>query len=330
MRKLLLFSAFAIMPFLAKAQYYWDFGGGVGVANILGDIGGKEKTRRDFVADLKFQQTRQSANAFARYKITQQLSIKGSFNYATLRGADSLSTNPARHYRNLSFRNNTFGITAECQYFFYEVNDLGHTYRYKDNFRAYIGLGIGAIYHSPKGYLPNSITLNSTTYESGWYKLRPLMTEGHRYTKITAVVPASAGFYFTINKFYRIGWHLTLNTTFTDYLDDISTYYDNPVSFTDPLSTYFYDRTNHSEADAWGDANGSPGFGNNFGYGAYYDEDGNRIYNKRGDPTHMDAYLTSNVEFSYVIRGKSSLYRSKYGSIFKGKKYKKRKVRAKF
>jgi hypothetical protein len=51
---------------------------------------------------------------------------------------------------------------------------------------------------------------------------------------------------------------------------------------------------------------------------------------KRGDPSHNDSYISTSLYYSYVIRGKSSFYRSKYGSIFKHNKYKKRKIRAKF
>lgn len=317
MRKLVLFSVLIVAPFVAKAQYYWDFGGGVGAANYLGEMGGNELTRRDFVSDIKLQQTRQAANVFARYKATPMWSFKGNFSYICIRGADSLSTNPPRHYRNLSFRNQMFELSAEAQFFFYEVNDLGHTYRYKDNFRAYIGLGVAGLYHNPKAY-----------YNGDWVALRPLETENYRYTAFTIAIPASAGFYFTINKHYRIGWNLSWRTTFTDYLDDASTYYVDKSG--DPLAAALADRTNHAEANAWGNQNGYPSLGYNYGYGSYTDPDGNVRFNKRGDPSHNDSYLTSSLEFSYVFRGKSSLYRSKYSSIFKGKKYKHRKVRAKF
>src|SRR5262245_19192728 len=101
MRKLLLFSALLALPALSHAQYYWDVGGGIGAANYLGGMVGKELTRRDFVSDMKLQETRSSASAFVRYKLTPSLSLKGSINFATLRGADSLSTNIGRSYRNL-------------------------------------------------------------------------------------------------------------------------------------------------------------------------------------------------------------------------------------
>jgi hypothetical protein len=323
MRKLILICILALSPFLSKAQYYWDFGGGVGVANPLGDMGGKELTRRNFVSDLKFQESRQAVNGFARYKIGQSFSIKAGINYACLRGADSLSTNPARHYRNLSFRNQTFEANAVCQFYFYEVNDLGHTYRYKDNFRAFVGLGVGALYHNPKTwYVPPG-------GDGSWVALRPLMTENHKYTKVTLTIPAEMGFYFTVNKHYRIGWNLTWVTTFSDYLDDVSTQYADPATLGSSLAVALSDRTNHAAANTWGSHNGSPGFGNNFGYGNYT-VDGVQHFNKRGDSTHNDSFLTSSVEFSYVIRGKSSLYRSHYSNLFSSHHGKHRKVRAKF
>jgi hypothetical protein len=317
MRKFLLFTVLASLPLLSDAQYYWDFGGGVGAANYLGEMGGNELTRRDFVSDLKFKETRQSVSAFGRYKISNMFSGKASLNYLCIRGADSLSSNPGRYWRNLNFRNYLWELNVMGQFYFYEVNDLGHTYRYKDNFRAYIGLGVGAVYHNPKTY-----------YNGEWVALRPLETEGHHYTKVTMVIPASAGFYFTINKHYRIGWEINWRTSFSDYLDDASTtYVDLPPG---SQSAALADRTNHSAANAWGAANGKPGYGNNYGYGTWTDSQGTQHFNKRGDPSHNDSYISTNVEFSYVFRGKSSIYKSHYSSMFKGKKYKHRKVRAKF
>ncbi len=320
MRKQLLFIVLLALPLISEAQYKWDFGGGLGVANFLGEMGGDELTRRDFIADIKLQQTRSAVSGFARMKLSPMFSLKGTVTWAIVRGADSLSSNPPRYYRNLSFKNNLIEAMTECQFFFYEINDLGHTYRYKDNFRAYIGLGVGAVYHNPKAL-----------YQGDWVPLRPLTTEGVRYTEVTMVIPASAGFYFTINKKYRIGWNLTWRTTFSDYLDDASSNYADPSILPSALSVALADRTNHAAADTYGNAGGlGTGWGNNFGYSTYVDGDGNQRFNKRGDPSHNDSYITSEIEFSYVFRGKSSIYKSKYSSVFKRKKGKHRKVRAKF
>lgn len=296
--------ALTFLPFMAGAQYLWDFGGGVGAANYLGEMGGQELTRRDFVVDMKLSQTRSTEYVFARYRFNQYFAAKATLAHLTIKGADSLSTNPGRVGRNLSFRNNMFELNAQAQFFFYEVNDLGHTYRYNNNFRAYVGGGIGGVYHNPKAL-----------YQDEWVKLRPLMTEGKKYTKVTAVLPVSAGFYFTIKKQHRVGWDITWRTSFSDYLDDASTTYADPSQMSsDPLASILANRTDELRPGTIPvpqEASYLPG-------------------NKRGDPTHRDSYISTSVEYSYVIRGKSSIYRSKYGSLFKGKKYKRRKVRAKF
>jgi hypothetical protein len=123
-------------------------------------------------------------------------------------------------------------------------------------------------------------------------------------------------------------------TAFTDYLDDVSSIYADPATLPNATAIALADRTDHAAANAFGAANPDygVGFGNNFGYGTWVDEDGNQRFNKRGDPSHNDSYITTSVEFSYVYRGKSSIYKSKYGNIFKGKHRggKRRKVRAKF
>ena len=61
---------------ISKAQWRLDYGLSVGVSNYLGDIGGKEKTRRDFVADMKMAKTRWNFGGFVRYKIKPKLSLK--------------------------------------------------------------------------------------------------------------------------------------------------------------------------------------------------------------------------------------------------------------
>ena len=67
-----------------KSQWLWDYGVTVGVSNYLGDIGGKEKTRRDFVADVKMAKTRWNGGAFLRYKVKPKVSVKLAFDYLAL------------------------------------------------------------------------------------------------------------------------------------------------------------------------------------------------------------------------------------------------------
>lgn len=302
MKKVLFILSLALLPGFAFAQYRLDVGLHLGASNYLGEMGGEEETRQDFLSDLKFSQTKFAGGAFIRQKVGQSFSIKGGLNYIRIAGADSLSTNPGRAGRNLHFKNNIIELSAEAQYFFFEINDLGRTYRYRNDFRAYGFAGVAGFYHNPK-----------SQYNGGWVALQPLKTEGQivPYKRLGLSIPMGVGVYFTIEKRYRIGWEVGWRKTFTDYLDDVSTVYADPSTL-DPIAAEVANRTD--------ELSNPPVHPNNFEAG-----------NKRGDPTHKDNYMYASITGSYVIRGKSSFYRSRYSNhIFKGKKYKKRKKRAKF
>lgn len=302
MRKLLLLIAVIALPVLSQAQYLWDFGGQVGASNYLGEMGGKEKTRRNFISDIKLSKTEFTVGAFARYKVNPLLSLKLAANWVRIEGEDNKSTNPGRVGRNLSFQNNIIELEFTGQVYFYDVPDLGHTYRYRNDFKMYAFAGVSGFYSNPR-----------THYNGEWVNLQPLETEGKHYSRIDLAIPVGLGLYFTINKRHRIGWEFNWRTTFTDYLDDVSTTYAKPEDLTSEEARVLANRRNEL-----GNKAGVPA-ASNYEPGA-----------KRGDPSHNDSYLSTSVYYSYVLRGRSSFYRSKYGSIFKHKKYKKRKIRAKF
>jgi hypothetical protein len=302
MRKLLLIITVVLSPVLANAQYLWDYGVQVGASNYLGEMGGKEKTRRNFVSDMKLSKTVMTSGAFVRYKLSPMISAKLAGNWVRIEGADNKSTNRGRVGRNLSFQNNIYELELTGQVFFYEVPDLGHTYRYQNDFKMYAFAGITGFYHSPR-----------THYNGTWVPLQPLQTEGKHYNKIGVAVPLGIGLFFTIQKRHRIGWEFNWRTTFTDYLDDVSTVYADPADLTSAEAIALANRRNELGEDP------SVPTPENYKPGS-----------KRGDPSHNDSYLSTSIYYSYVIRGRSSFYKSKYGSIFKHKKYKKRKIRAKF
>ncbi len=298
-----LFISFFVVSLL-KSQWLWDFGGGLGASNYLGDIGGKEKTRRDFIYDMKLAKTRYNFNAFARYKWMPTVYLKLAFDYIRVEGDDKLTTNTPRRYRNLNFRNTLYNLSFTGEWVFYEDPDLGNTYRYRNSFRSYLFGGIGVFYHNPQA-----------SYQGQWVNLRPLQTEGVLYSPFSLSVPAGLGFYFTFQRKHRIGFEFAYWKTFTDYVDDISgTYPTTPP--TDPLAKALSLRTPELGAKA---ASDDPG--------VYYSHDWGQ---KRGDKTRKDAVLTMSLTYSYVIRGKSSFYRSKFSWFGKKSKKRVRKIRAKF
>ena len=302
MKKVFIICFILLTTTVTKAQWLWDYGFALGVSNYLGDIGGKEKTRRDFVADMKMAKTRWNVGGFVRYKVHPKLSVKLALDYLRIEGDDKLSSNPARNARNLNFRNDIYDLAVTGQVFFFEDNDLGNTYRYRNGFRAYFFAGVGAYYSNPK-------TLD------GGVALRPLHTEGVSYSPIGVNIPAGIGFYFTFHKKHRIGYELNYRTTFTDYLDDISgNYPDDPSISGDPNLSLRTPELGVTITDE------NAGLYNSHDWGQ-----------KRGDKTHKDAYMTMSLSYSYVLRGKSSFYRGRYGHFFgKHRRGKIRKIRAKF
>ncbi len=306
MRKIILLLIVFTTPLIGVAQYNWDIGFQLGGSNYLGEMGGKHDTRRDFVKDIKLEKTQFTAGGFGRYKFNSLISAQLGFNWVRITGADNASTNPARVGRNLNFRDDILELALTAQIFFYEMPDLGHTYRYRNDFKMYAFGGVGGFYYNPKGYDPNG----------NWVALRPLETEGVNYGKFNVSIPLGLGFLFTINKRHRIGWEFNWRTTFTDYLDDVSREYVDPSTLSSDEARIMANRRNElGVVDK--EVAATPG---QYGHAG----------EKRGDPSHKDSYLTTSLYYSYVIRGRSSLYKSKYGSIFRKSKGKKRKIRAKF
>ncbi|MBK9284795.1 MAG: hypothetical protein IPM51_10850 [Sphingobacteriaceae bacterium] len=301
MKRLLILLFFFTALSGIQAQWLWDYGFRLGASNYLGDIGGKELTRRDFVADMKLAKTRWDAGAFVRYKWRPQIMFKLAFDWIRIEGDDKLSSNPGRHYRNMNFKNDLLGPEATIEWVFYEDPDLGNTYRYRNSFKAYIFSGAGGVLSSPK-----------TIYKGEYVKLKNFDIEGYNYKSFQFVIPMGVGFYFTIDKKHRIGFEMNYRKTFTDYLDDISGDYPDQEQIGDPNLTIRALAFDQAKIDE------NPG--------AYYSH---TYGQKRGDPTHKDAYMTMTFSYSYVIRGKSSFYRAKRNAFF-SRKRKMRKIRAKF
>ena len=293
--RLVLTTFFSLILLLGSSQYNFDYGIKLGATNYLGDIGGQEKTRRGFIMDMKLSQTRWLAGGYARYKISPSIAGNLSINYLQIKGDDALSSNQSRNFRNLRFKNNIIEISAKAEYYIFKANDIGGKGRYWLDLTTFSHFGFSAFYHNPKGSFDGA----------SWTPLQPLQTEGVFYHKWQIGVPVGAGLFFTYKKKHRIGWDVTWNITFTDYLDDIST-----VFYQEPIDGNIGNQSGLTNADEQYLAN-------------YF------VGEKRGDPTYNDTYMYTTLSYGYLIRGTNSFYRNSYGWIRK-KKGKSRKVRAKF
>lgn len=211
------------------------FGGGV--ANFLGDLGGKDNVGKDYsYADMELSLTRPSATFGYRYRLTKHIGWRSDFNYMRLWGKDALTQDPFRNNRNLSFRSTILEFTTNIELAWY-ITKGGNRYhikntrrrRYKSsNHYIYGFIGVGGFYFNPKA-----------EYKGNWYALQPLSTEGQglpggpaKYKRYSVCLPMGAGYRFNLNREWTIGIEYNFRKTFTDYIDDVhGTYYDNATLF---------------------------------------------------------------------------------------------------
>ena len=304
---------------VGEAQYLWDFGASIGGTNYLGDIGGKELPRRDFVYDMELKETNIAFGAHIRRKLSRSLSAKAALFYGRISGDDVNTEYGPRQARNLHFRNDVKEISIQFEYTLYSDNDFGGRGLYNPNFRVYAFGGIGAIHHNPQA-----------EFEGTWMDLRPLRLEGQseEYNEIELSNPVGFGFYFTYNRRYRFGWELGYRFTSTDYLDDVSGFYayDSELG-DDPIRIAMANRTTPEIIEqVWP---GQPGQIFNYEYNSEAEALGQR--NRRGIGDNNDGFLYMNLSAGMVIVKPSKSFKMKRRhSWLKGKVKKSRKSRAKF
>ncbi len=269
-----------------------DFGLNLGGSTYIGEIGNPgitEDIENPFPLHIVPRQARYNVGMFYRYNFTRNIAARFEANWVRVAGADSLSDDPARIGRNLSFRTDIAEFSLQAEYAFLVMNDIAR--RSRVDFRADVHAGIGYMLYYPKAQLDDK-----------WYSLRPLATEGieNEYGTGSLIVPIGAGFSWTFGKKIRAGMDFTYRFTFTDYIDDVSTDYAYPTELPYLESFSFANRS----AEAFGRGNPDlpdPGFYN----------PGSR----RGNPETNDGYFMIQFKVSYVINLQNSFYKARYKSI---------------
>ncbi|NND77605.1 MAG: hypothetical protein HKN39_05430 [Flavobacteriales bacterium] len=335
MKKLSVIITFLFSISMMEAQYLWDYGITLGGANYLGDIGGTDEPRKDFVYDMKLKETRYVFGAYLRRRISRSLNVKLGASYGKI-GGDDLNTDYApRRARNLNFTNTIKELSLLAEYTLYSDNDFGGKGLYNPNFRVYGMAGIAGFLHEPIGEYNG----NNPAFAGQSTSLRELRTEGQEtaYDVQGISVPMGFGFYFTYNRRIRLGWEMGYRMTFTDYLDDISGNYatDSELDGDPERIAYAMQTTPELIDEIWP---GNPVMICNYDYDVMYSSDlhcgssGSIERNPRGISKNNDGYLFMNITAGLVIQKKSRSFQAKKKkySWLKRKTRGKRKSRAKF
>ncbi|MBL4736428.1 MAG: hypothetical protein JKY18_14030, partial [Flavobacteriales bacterium] len=193
----LLAVGFFVWPNYANGQYNLDYGGVAGVSNYLGEIGGTKKAgkgtpRKNFVADMRLDQTKFAVGGWIRYRVHPLISAKAGLTFIRIAAIDSTSDYVNRRVRNLTFRNDIYEFNLQAEYNFYSVHNISPRGKTVVDFAAYGFVGGGVFYHNPKA-----------KYLGSWVALQPLGTEGQglngtkKYGRFQAEISGGLGFYYT-------------------------------------------------------------------------------------------------------------------------------------
>lgn len=279
----------------------WETGLMVGTSHFLGEMGGDANDINSAQAglkDIQYKLTKPSVGAFIRMQTKDMLGLRVNFIYGEIAGDDRLSGNSARHNRNLHFKSHIIELSliSDILLIKKDLTVLLNPFRgrkkrsnyegrlgYKVHFLYVYGfIGAGIFHFNPKA-----------EYDGKWYDLQPLGTEGQgtpeygtkKYSRIQVCIPLGGAIQYSINKRMRIGAELSWRYTFTDYLDDASGVYADPVAIekaNGPIAAKLSNRTAELPDYDKFIRNYTPG-------------------DRRGDPTDKDSYIFSSISLTYIL-----------------------------
>jgi len=276
----------------------WEVGLGFGPMFFLGDLGGTAGVGKPFVKDIDFPLTKISKNLYGSYYPSEWLGFRLALNHGVLEGDDAEAPNKGgaevdRLERNLHFKTSVLEAYLAAEIYptvlFEKYDGL------KGKFRPYGVLGAGMMKYNPKAML-----------DGKWEALKPLRLEGQgmaeyptrkEYSLVQKEVLLGFGFKYYLKDNFYVGFEVLHRQMFSDYIDDVSTGYIDPVYFDTYLSApdaakakrLFYRGTYN---------NGNTALRDILGF-------------QRGDPTENDAYFSTIIRFGWRLNGNDANSRAR-------------------
>lgn len=210
----------------------------------IGLMGGGMYYLGDLNPLSNFKCTHLTGTLFFRMNPGNRLNYRFQVSYGNVSGADSLSSNDFTKNRNLSFKSPITEVSTIL-----EINFVPFVPGDKKKFYAtpYLMFGLGIFKMNPQAEL-----------NGNWFDLQSLGTEGQgsklsnekKYRLTQPVIPVGIGFKGNLSKRFIIGFEYLIRKTFTDYLDDVSGDYVDPVQLArlnGPIAAAFADRSLQAE-----------------------------------------------------------------------------------
>lgn len=246
---------------------------GANAQHEIGLFGGGSFYLGDLNPYVPYKCTHAAGGIFFKQNLNKRMNLRYAFTYGNVSAADSLSGDGAMEDRNLSFKSPLYEFAGIL-----EINFLkfvpGDKNRYYATPYLFIGLGITRI--KPQAY-----------FDDRWIELQPLGTEGQgselnskkKYALNQIVIPIGIGFKGNLTPRWVIGFEFGIRKMFTDYLDDVSGEYQDPIALAQnngPLAAALADRSHSFDS---------------------YTQPGSN----RGNSLTKDWYSFSGITLSYVV-----------------------------
>lgn len=253
----------------------------------------------DVLTDL--QCVRPGFSLHLNRRLSPRFSFMAELAGMRIMGDDFRSSNlvaPAKintYIRNLSFRNDIKQVTAIFKYDIFPNTDH---YRKRPVYNLYGFAGLSGFYHNPK----------AKDNHGKWTSLRPLHTEGVKYSAWQIGIPVGVGIRYKLSLQWDLEIDLTYMITFTDYLDDVSKNYVDPSTLGSDKARVFANRTADSTDALTGSVRDLAYIQNDLkspivGNGSNKYVQGYGPGNKRGTSKGFDGYAYLSIRVSYAIPG---------------------------
>ena len=300
-----------------KELRYTTIGIGINAINYFGDLAPRPG---NLSTDISF--TRAGFGVMANHRIGSRVFLRGSFNWATMKGDDFESADlddpesRDRYARNLQFRNTIFELSGTA--IFDLIRNHGF-YVKRALFTPYIFAGVAVFHHNPQAKVP-AFDLNGIPLENAgdWVDLHPLGTEGQNndasdveaYHKVQFSIPAGFGVRLKLNKNFDLAFEMGYRILFFDYIDDVSSEYPDYGLLDSDLARTLSGRAGEPIAVVSGDERNADllqvleqsrttyvGADNN----TYSVVSDNLPGVRRGDRNDNDLYIVTSLQLTYVL-----------------------------
>ncbi|MFI5203896.1 MAG: DUF6089 family protein [Flavobacteriales bacterium] len=206
----------------------------------IGVFGGGSFYLGDLNPYTPYKCTHAAGGVFFRQHLNRRLNLRYAVTYGLVSASDAQSGNEQMENRNLSFKSPLyeFGGLLDINFRKFEAGDKNKYYS-----TAYLFVGLALTRIKPQAYMNDR-----------WFELQPLGTEGQgselnnkkKYAVNQLVVPLGVGFKGNLTPWIVIGFEFGIRKMFTDFLDDVSGDYQDPVALAQlngPLAAALADRS---------------------------------------------------------------------------------------